>query len=153
MCLIGQKFPSTNQNHYPDLGSDASSVQNFCTVSFLTHFLGLYLVQFSSQQKSYRVYIVSGFVLFFEQIIQGLARTFEVTFLIFQELQIQCKKEPWVYIFFSSFTTGVILSWGFLCLLLFLWNSTYTIKLALKFKDFPAPTAIFKDFQGCEFSF
>ena len=24
-------------------------------------------------------------------------------------------------------------------------------KLALKFKDFPAPTAIFKDFQGREF--
>ena len=28
-----------------------------------------------------------------------------------------------------------------------------TIKLALKFKDFPVPTAIFKDFQGLEFSF
>ena len=68
--------PSTNQKHYPDLGSDASSVQNFCTVSFLTHFLGLYLVQFSSQQKSYEVYIVSGFVLFFEQIIQGLFKDF-----------------------------------------------------------------------------
>ena len=27
------------------------------------------------------------------------------------------------------------------------------MKLALKFKDFPAPTAIFKDFQGLEFLF
>ena len=26
-----------------------------------------------------------------------------------------------------------------------------TIKLALKFKDLPAPTAIFKDFHGLEF--
>ena len=28
---IGWKFASTNQKHYPDLGSDASSVWNFCT--------------------------------------------------------------------------------------------------------------------------
>ena len=28
--LIGYKFASTNQKHYPDLGSDASSVWNFC---------------------------------------------------------------------------------------------------------------------------
>ena len=28
-----------------------------------------------------------------------------------------------------------------------------TIKLAPKFKDFPAPTAIFKDFHGLEFFF
>jgi len=30
---------------------------------------------------------------------------------------------------------------------------TYKVYLALKFKDFPAPTAIFKDFQGLEFLF
>ena len=39
-----------------------------------------------------------------------------------------------------------------LCLLLVLCSSPLTIKLALKFKDFPVPTAIFKDFQGLEFS-
>ena len=75
--LIGQKFPSTNQKQYPDLGNDQSSVQNFCTVLFLTHFLGLYLVQFSSQHKSYGVYIVSGFIPLFEQIIQGLFKDFQ----------------------------------------------------------------------------
>ena len=31
VLLIGWKFSSTNQKHYPDLGSDASSVWNFCT--------------------------------------------------------------------------------------------------------------------------
>ena len=31
VVLIGWKFASTNQKHYPDLGSDASSVWNFCT--------------------------------------------------------------------------------------------------------------------------
>ena len=36
----------------------------------------------------------------------------------------------------------------FLCLLLFVLSSTLTMKLALKLKDFAAPTAIFKDFQG-----
>ena len=30
VLLIGWKFPSTNQKHYPDLGSDASTVWNFC---------------------------------------------------------------------------------------------------------------------------
>ena len=29
----------------------------------------------------------------------------------------------------------------------------YKVYLALEFKDFPAPTAIFKDFQGLEFLF
>lgn len=34
--LIGRSrgnFASTNQKHYPDLGSDGSSVWNFCTLS------------------------------------------------------------------------------------------------------------------------
>ena len=30
VLLIGWKFASTNQKHYPDLGSDTSSVWNFC---------------------------------------------------------------------------------------------------------------------------
>ena len=29
--MLRGKFDSTNQKHYPDLGSDASSVWNFCT--------------------------------------------------------------------------------------------------------------------------
>ena len=36
----------------------------------------------------------------------------------------------------------------FLCLLLQALENLGWIKLALKFEDFPAPTAIFKDFQG-----
>ena len=31
VLLIGWKSPSTNQKHYPDLRSDASTVWNFCT--------------------------------------------------------------------------------------------------------------------------
>ena len=42
---------------------------------------------------------------------------------------------------------------SFPCLLLFLCTFPQTIKLALKFKDFPAPTAIFKDFEGLKFVF
>ena len=39
--LIGWKFASTNQKHYPDLGRDESSVWNFCTRFFLRrHFAG-----------------------------------------------------------------------------------------------------------------
>ena len=30
MVVPRGKFDSTNQKHYPDLGSDASSVWNFC---------------------------------------------------------------------------------------------------------------------------
>ena len=41
----------------------------------------------------------------------------------------------------------------FLCLLLLLWKSNLTLKLALKFTDFPTPTAVFKDFQGLWSSF
>ena len=49
----------------------------------------------------------SGFVSFFEQRLQGLSRTH---FPLFKD-SIQCKKEPWVYVFFSSTTTWAILSW------------------------------------------
>ena len=31
ICRARGKFDSTNQKHYPDLGSEASSVPNFCT--------------------------------------------------------------------------------------------------------------------------
>ena len=73
---------------------------------------------------------------------QGLSRT---PFPFFKD-SIQCKEEPWIYVFFSSSRTcmsNFILK-VFLCLLGW-------IKLAPKFKDFPALTAIFKDFQGLEF--
>ena len=49
----------------------------------------------------------TGFVPFFEQKLQGLSRTH---FAFFKD-SIQCKKEPWVYVFFSSTTTWAILSW------------------------------------------
>ena len=69
------------------------------------------------------------------------------TYFPFFKDSIQCKKEPWVYVFFSSFPTWAILYWKvFLC-------SLGWIKLAPKFKDFPALTAIFKNFQGLEFLF
>ena len=44
-----------------------------------------------------------GFIHIFEQKIQGLSRTH---FPFFKD-SIQCKKEPWVYVFFSSSTTWV----------------------------------------------
>ena len=48
----------------------------------------------------------TGFVPLLEQKIQGLSRA---PFLFFKD-SIQCKKEPWVYVFFTSSTTWVILS-------------------------------------------
>ena len=33
MVVLHGKFDSTNKEHYPDLGSDASSVFNFCAPS------------------------------------------------------------------------------------------------------------------------
>ena len=86
------------------------------------------------------------FIPFFERTFQGLSRTH---FPLFKD-SIQCKKESWVYVFFSSSTTSAISTWR---------SSVFApfplgwIKLALKFKDFPAPTAIFKDLQGLEFLF
>ena len=52
---------------------------------------------------------------------QGLSRTH----FPFLKHSIQCKKEPWVYVFFSSSTTWVILSWRcfWVCLLLATWES------------------------------
>ena len=55
--------------------------------------------------------VYAGFVPFFEQktsrTFQGLSRTH---FAFFKD-SIQCKKEIWVYVFFSSTTTWAILSW------------------------------------------
>ena len=77
---------------------------------------------------------------------QGLSRTH---FPFFKD-SIWCKKEPWVSLFcffhnMSNFTLiGLSVSAPFRHL---------KCTLAPKFKDFPAPTAIFKDFQGPEFLF
>ena len=40
MPLIGWKFDSSNQKHYPDLGSDASSVMEFSVLVSQTSFRG-----------------------------------------------------------------------------------------------------------------
>ena len=56
-------------------------------------------------------------------------------------------KKPWVHFFFSYSTTSNFILMVFLCLVLLVLENPGWIKLALKFKDFPAPTAIFKDFQ------
>ena len=56
-------------------------------------------------------------------------------------------KKPLVHFFFSSSTTSNFILMVFLCLLLLVLENPGWIKLALKFKDFPAPTASFKDFQ------
>ena len=63
---------------------------------------------------------------FFEQKVQGL---FKDTFPIFKD-SIQCKKEPWVYVFISSSTTWVISSRRSFCVCSFFfqlrgqhWNS------------------------------
>ena len=76
---------------------------------------------------------------------QGLSRTH---FPFFKD-SIQCKRGPWVYVFFSSSTTWVILSLRSSCFCSFLFGVLLKLlKLGLKFKVFPAPTAIFKEFQG-----
>ena len=54
---------------------------------------------------------------------------------------------------FLSFSTSEEFYPEGLCFFHFPCSSPWTIKLALKFKDFPVPTAIFKDFQRLEFLF
>ena len=94
---------------------------------------------------------VSGFVRFFwtknSRTFQGLSRTH---FAFFND-HIQCKTRALSLCLFLVLPHQIILSRRSLCLLLFLCSSPWTIKLALKFKDFPVPNAIFKDFQGLEF--
>ena len=53
----------------------------------------------------------TGFVPFFEQKLQGLFKDFQGHISHFSRTPIQCKKEPWVYVFFSSTTPWAILSW------------------------------------------
>ena len=75
----------------------------------------IYLIYHLKNNKKLSFYLLnlpckgrsSGFVPFFEQKLQGLSRT---PFAFFKD-SIQCKKEIWVYVFFSSTTTWAILSW------------------------------------------
>ena len=67
----------------------------------------------------------------------------------FSRTPFNAKKSLSYLLLFSSSTTWAILSWRSFCVCFFysLENPGWT-KLAPKFKDFPAPTAIFKDLQG-----
>ena len=90
----------------------------------------------------YKIYC-TRFVPFFEQKIQGL---FKDTFPIFQGLH-SVQKRAWsLCLFYFIHTISNFILKICLCLLLFLGSSPWTIKLAPKFKDFPAPTTIFKIF-------
>ena len=95
-----------------------------------------------------------GFVPFFEQKIQGIFKDFQGHISHFSRTPFSAKKSLeslfffWFFHNMSNFIPKV-----FLCLLFFLWSSTYSFRLALKFKDFPSPTTIFKDFQGLELLF
>ena len=87
---------------------------------------------------------MSGFVPFFEQNIQGLFKDFQGNISYFARTPFSAKKslESMSFLFFHNMSNFILKV--FLYLLLFL------IKLALKFKDFPALTSVFKDFQGIE---
>ena len=92
----------------------------------------------------------SGGVPFFEQEIQGLFRDFQEHISHISGTPISAKKSL-ESVFFRSSTTWLqfyfFILKAFLCLLLLgTWEPGW-IKLAPKFKDFPAPTAIFNAFQ------
>ena len=56
--------------------------------------------------------VLQGSYPFLNKNFKDFSRTFKDTFPInFFKDSIQCKKEPWVYVFFSSTTTWAILSW------------------------------------------
>ena len=87
---------------------------------------------------------VTRFVPFFDQKIKDFSRTFKDTFPIFQGLHLVQRRALRLCLlqFFQNLSNFILKV--FLCLLGW-------IKLAPKFKDFPALTAIFKDFQSLEF--
>ena len=85
--------------------------------------------------------LASGFVPFFEQKIQGLFKDFQGYISHFFKDSIQCKKEPWVYIFLVLPQHEQFCNEGF---------SAFA-GLDKVSTEIPAPTIIFKDFQGaCE---
>ena len=61
VLVIGWKFPSSNQKHDPDLGSDASTVWNFCAC--FSHVIsrggGVALCRLFSQTTSFRLYTIA----------------------------------------------------------------------------------------------
>ena len=62
VLLIGWKFPSTNQKHYPDLGSDASTVWNFCACFsdvISARGDGVASCRLFSQTTSFRLYTIA----------------------------------------------------------------------------------------------
>ena len=63
------------------------------------------LLQIVKARQGTLCLLASGFVPFFEQKIQGLFKDFQGYISHFFKDSIQCKKEPRVYIFFSSSTT------------------------------------------------
>ena len=98
---------------------------------------------------------ITGFVLFFEQKIQELFKDFQGHIPHFSRTPFSAKKEPWVYVFFSSSTTWVILSRRSFCvysfffgvllkLLSYRWNSrTFQHRLQLS-RTFKALNFYFK---------
>ena len=89
--------------------------------------------------------LVKGFVPFSEQKIQGVFKHFQGHISHFSRTQFSVKKSldsVCLFYFFHNMIANIILK-VLLCLLGW-------IKLAPKFQYFPAPTAIFKDFQGLE---
>ena len=95
----------------------------------------------------------SGFIYpFLNKKLKDFSRTFKDRFPIFQGLHSVQKRALSLY-FFGSSPTWAILSWRSFCVYSFLplENLKGWIKLALKFKDFSAPTAII--FQGLSRTF
>ena len=101
----------------------------------------------ASSGKKNILRLLTGFVPFFEQKLQGLFKDFQGHISHFSRTPFSAKKR------FESMSFLVLpqheqfypegLSYQVL-------ENLGWIKLAPKFKDFPAPTAIFKDFQGLE---
>ena len=97
----------------------------------------------------------TGFVPFFEQKIHELFKDFQGHIPHFSRTPFSAKKEPWVYVFFSSSTTWVILSRRSFCvysfffgvllkLLSYRWNSrTFQHRLQLS-RTFKALNFYFK---------
>ena len=148
------KFDSTNQKHYPVLVSEPSSVWNFFARFSDVIWWGN---QWQRRQMLalFSALLNIGFVPFFEQKIQELFKDFQGHIPHFSRTPFSAKKEPWVYVFFSSSTTWVILSRRSFCvysfffgvllkLLSYRWNSrTFQHRLQLS-RTFKALNFYFK---------
>ena len=94
--------------------------------------------------------IILGFTPFFEQKIQGLFKDFQGQISHFSSTPFSTKKSLEFMTFLVLPQHEQIYPEG---LSVFAPFPLGWIKLASKFKDLPAPTAILKDFQGLEFLF